>query len=242
MVSRVLRDLGADKQQIIVLNDEAHHCYQDKPLPAGEKADKEQKAANEEARVWFKGLQAIAKHVGIKQVCRPLRDAVLPLGLRLQRGLHLPLDGQRLLADGRDRVRASSRCPVPRSTTTPPTRWSPTCGCGTSSATSCPSGPQRTRSTDWLPPPELEGALRSLHRSYEKAFAHWEAEAGAPRRDAAGVHRRLPEHGRQQARLRLDRRRADRGDGEVDRRTSPATSSCSATSWTASRWRGRGRS
>ena len=29
---------------------------------------------------------------------------------------------------------------------------------------------------DWLPPPELEGALRSLHRSYEKAFAHWEKE------------------------------------------------------------------
>ena len=30
--------------------------------------------------------------------------------------------------------------------------------------------------TDWLPPKELEGALRSLHRSYEKAFAHWEKE------------------------------------------------------------------
>lgn len=38
MVSRVLRDLGADKQQVFVLNDEAHHCYMDRPLPAGEKA------------------------------------------------------------------------------------------------------------------------------------------------------------------------------------------------------------
>lgn len=28
----------------------------------------------------------------------------------------------------------------------------------------------------WLPPPELEGALRSLHRSYEKAFDHWQQE------------------------------------------------------------------
>ena len=34
MVSRVLRDLGPDKQQIMVLNDEAHHCYVDKPLQA----------------------------------------------------------------------------------------------------------------------------------------------------------------------------------------------------------------
>ena len=68
MVSRVLRDLGADKGQILVLNDEAHHCYMDKPLPAGEKASTEEAAANEEARVWFKGLQAIAKHAGIKQI------------------------------------------------------------------------------------------------------------------------------------------------------------------------------
>ncbi|MEX2374045.1 MAG: restriction endonuclease, partial [Dehalococcoidia bacterium] len=29
---------------------------------------------------------------------------------------------------------------------------------------------------NWLPPPELEGALRSLHRSYSKAFQHWESD------------------------------------------------------------------
>src|SRR5262249_336083 len=45
MVTRVLRDLGADKGQILVLNDEAHHCYMDKPLPAGEKASTEEAAA-----------------------------------------------------------------------------------------------------------------------------------------------------------------------------------------------------
>jgi type III restriction enzyme len=28
--------------------------------------------------------------------------------------------------------------------------------------------------TNWLPPKELEGALRSLYRSYEKAYRHWE--------------------------------------------------------------------
>ena len=35
MVSRVLRDLGADKQQILVLNDEAHHCYHGQAAPGG---------------------------------------------------------------------------------------------------------------------------------------------------------------------------------------------------------------
>ena len=146
MVSRVLRDLGPDKQQIMVLNDEAHHCYADRPLQGGEKADKEQQDANEEARVWFKGLQAIAKHVGHQADLRPLGDAVLPQGLRLQRGLHLPVDGQRLLADGRDRVGHRQGAAHAGRRRRRPTRSSPTCACGTTSATSCPSAPPRTRS------------------------------------------------------------------------------------------------
>ena len=55
-------------------------------------------------------------------------------------------------------------------------------------------------------PAELEGALRSLYRSYERSFEHWQTELAAARRAAAGVHRGLPQHGRVQARVRLDRR------------------------------------
>ena len=63
------RTSGADKQQIMVLNDEAHHCYLDKPDPDRREAStKEQNEENEQAGVWFSGLQAIAKHVGIKQI------------------------------------------------------------------------------------------------------------------------------------------------------------------------------
>ena len=79
MVARVLRDLtgrggrGKTKAgEIIVINDEAHHCYQDKPLedPAELDSDDKKEAAqrNESARVWFKGLRAIQKKVGIKAV------------------------------------------------------------------------------------------------------------------------------------------------------------------------------
>lgn len=71
MVSRVLRGLGVTetgkKQQIIILNDEAHHCYLAKPLSSG-KETSEQKDANEKAGLWFNGLRSIAKYVGIKQV------------------------------------------------------------------------------------------------------------------------------------------------------------------------------
>lgn len=67
MAERVLRDLGAGSGEILVLNDEAHHCYQDKPLEAGA-ADAEAKERNEGARVWFRGLRAIARKVGVKAI------------------------------------------------------------------------------------------------------------------------------------------------------------------------------
>ena len=62
MVSRILRNLGDQKSQIIVLNDEAHHCYQDRPLPAGEKARSEEKQANGAGQCLVQGLQAITKY------------------------------------------------------------------------------------------------------------------------------------------------------------------------------------
>src|SRR5690606_25178385 len=80
-VSRVLRRWTSGGQrlgEIVVLNDEAHHCYMDKPLtvfgdgvangPATDESVAEVKQRNDDARVWFKGLRAIAEKVGIKTV------------------------------------------------------------------------------------------------------------------------------------------------------------------------------
>ncbi len=72
MVRRVLRDLGT-KKSIVVLNDEAHHCYRRKPEAEGPEKltgdDKQEaKQREEEARVWISGLEAIQKKVGVKQV------------------------------------------------------------------------------------------------------------------------------------------------------------------------------
>ena len=96
--------------EIMVLNDEAHHCYLDKPIQPCEaevEADRtpRTKDATSDARVWFTGPPGGRQARRASSDLRPVGDAVLPDGLRLQRGLHLPVDGQRLLADGRDRVR-----------------------------------------------------------------------------------------------------------------------------------------
>jgi type III restriction enzyme len=72
MIRRVCSELGARKE-IIVLNDEAHHCYHRKPVPEVEEklTGDDKKAAEEreeEARVWISGLEAIARKTGVKAV------------------------------------------------------------------------------------------------------------------------------------------------------------------------------
>jgi type III restriction enzyme len=69
MVRRVCRGLGS-KRQIIVLNDEAHHCYlhrvvDEEEVLKGEER-KEAERRDRDARVWATGLQAIAQKIGIK--------------------------------------------------------------------------------------------------------------------------------------------------------------------------------
>lgn len=61
MTRRVLRDLG-NKKNIVVLNDEAHHCYM------GLERDAETGDEAKAARVWIDGLRSIRDVVGIRTV------------------------------------------------------------------------------------------------------------------------------------------------------------------------------
>ncbi|MPZ69743.1 MAG: restriction endonuclease subunit R [Actinobacteria bacterium] len=71
MVRRVLRELG-NKKNIVVLNDEAHHCYRAKPsekketekLSADQK--REAKQSDEDARIWISGIEAVKRKIGVK--------------------------------------------------------------------------------------------------------------------------------------------------------------------------------
>lgn len=71
MVKRVCRELG-NKKNIIVINDEAHHCYRHKAgeeeqrLKGDERKEAEQR--EEQARVWITGLEAVKSKMGVKVV------------------------------------------------------------------------------------------------------------------------------------------------------------------------------
>ena len=175
MVSRVLRDLGTDHQQIFVLNDEAHHCYQDKPLSAGEKATAEQKDANEEARVWFKGLQAIARFSGVKQVVDLSATPFYLSGSGYSEGHIYPwtVSDFSLMDAIESGIVKVPRTPVDDDAAHPLVTY---LRLWDFIGTSLPKKAGKDAHKDWIPPPELEGALKSLHRSYEKAFVHWKSE------------------------------------------------------------------
>ena len=72
MIQRVMPELMALKN-ILVLNDEAHHCYREKPGDPDEEApkgdDKQEAEQNRiAARMWISGLEAVNRKLGISRV------------------------------------------------------------------------------------------------------------------------------------------------------------------------------
>jgi type III restriction enzyme len=178
MVSRVLRDLGVtgpDKQQILVFSDEAHHCYQDKPLPADTKSTltAEEKDANEEARLWFTGLQAVAKHVGIKQIFDLSATPFYLAGSGYNEGYIFPwtVSDFSLMDAIESGIVKVPRTPVDDDAAHPLVTY---LRLWDFVGAKLPKRAAKGKVENWIPEPELEGALRSLHRSYTRAFQHWE--------------------------------------------------------------------
>lgn len=72
MIQRVMPDLMGMKN-ILVLNDEAHHCYREKPDTDEDEAlkgdqRKEAEKNNEAARLWISGLEAVNRKLGLSRV------------------------------------------------------------------------------------------------------------------------------------------------------------------------------
>lgn len=72
MIQRVMPDLMGMKN-IVVINDEAHHCYREKPKNAEDedlKSDEKKEAEknNEAARLWISGLEAVNRKLGLSRV------------------------------------------------------------------------------------------------------------------------------------------------------------------------------
>jgi type III restriction enzyme len=73
MLQRVMPDLMGIKS-VVVLNDEAHHCYREKPRERREEEDlkgeerEEAKKNNEAARLWISGIEAVKRKLGLRAV------------------------------------------------------------------------------------------------------------------------------------------------------------------------------
>ena len=72
MLQRVMPELMGMKN-LVVLNDEAHHCYREKPAERAEDdlkgEDKDEaKRNNEAARLWISGLEAVKRKLGLQAV------------------------------------------------------------------------------------------------------------------------------------------------------------------------------
>lgn len=175
IVARVLRDLGEAPGQVVVLNDEAHHCYQDRPASGA--LSKEERDANADARVWFKGLQAVsrAKGYGLKHVFDVSATPFYLGGSGWNEGYIFPwtVSDFSLMDAIESGIVKIPRLPVDDdatgNTTTFRHLWQYIGKALPKRASSVTIG-----TSGWLMPPELQGALDSLYRSYRRSFETWD--------------------------------------------------------------------
>ena len=189
MVRRVCRELGARKQ-VIVLNDEAHHCYRGKPRADEEKLTGEDrveaKQREEEARVWMSGLEAVHRKLGIRSVYDLSATPFFLRGSGYPEGTLFPwvVSDFSLIDAIESGIVKVPRVPVDSNAMTgdlPTYRdlW-------LRIRDDLPKKGRRGEQRDGPPmlPAELEGALRSLYGHYRQQFERWQAD---PVRQAAGA-------------------------------------------------------
>ena len=187
VVRRVCRELG-NKRGIIVINDEAHHCYRGKVDGEQErlKGDdrKEAEQREQEARVWLSGIEAVQKKIGVKAVYDLSATPFFLRGSGWPEGTLFPwvVSDFSLIDAIEAGIVKVPRVPVDdnqMSGTLPTYRqlWEkirtdlPRKGRGTEAVTGDP-----------VLPVELEGAIESLYQNYHKYHDLWEQNADARER------------------------------------------------------------
>lgn len=187
MVNRVCRALG-NKKNIIVINDEAHHCYrrrvggEDEKLTGDDR--KEAQKREEEARVWISGIEAIQKKIGVRSVYDLSATPFFLKGSGYPEGNLFPwvVSDFSLIDAIESGIVKVPRVPVSDDNMRgelPTYRniWAlirdslPKSGRGSKDESKAIGMPNL--------PKELEGALQSLYSNYEKAFEQWEQNTEA---------------------------------------------------------------
>lgn len=181
MVRRVCRGLG-DRRGIMVLNDEAHHCYRHRLGGEEEKLtgdDREEaKEREEQARVWISGLEAIHRKIGVKTVYDLSATPFFLRGSGYKEGVLFPwvVSDFSLIDAIESGVVKIPRVPVADDSMTGP---SPTYrDLWVRIKDDLPKKGRKTEKLAAEPhlPLELEGALHTLYRNYEKYYRAWEAQ------------------------------------------------------------------
>ena len=187
VVRRVCRDL-AGKKNIVVINDEAHHCYRRRPDPGDQKLTGEERQEaqkrDEEARVWLSGLEAVKNKIGIKAIYDLSATPFFLQGSGYPEGTLFPW----VVADFSlvDAIEAGivkvPRVPVADNSMTgeqPTYRdlW-------LRIRDHLPKKGRKTGAIEGEPklPAELQGALHSLYDNYRQSFERWQANADAQAR------------------------------------------------------------
>ncbi|MGD1148951.1 MAG: DEAD/DEAH box helicase family protein [Thermoanaerobaculaceae bacterium] len=190
MVRRVCRELGT-KRGVVVINDEAHHCYRPKAADEDEDVERlkgeerrEAEKCREEARVWITGLEAVNAKVGVKTIFDLSATPFYLRGSGYREGTLFPwvVSDFSLIDAIESGIVKVPRVPVADDAMTgeqPMYRelW-------TRIRDGLPKKGRGTEAVKGEPklPTELEGALQSLYGNYEKAFALWGANAEARER------------------------------------------------------------
>ncbi|MCH8157098.1 MAG: DEAD/DEAH box helicase family protein, partial [Nitrospinae bacterium] len=179
MVRRACRELG-NKKKIVVINDEAHHCYRRRQdgerevLIGDEKREALQR--EEEARVWISGLEAVKKKIGIKTIFDLSATPFFLRGSGYSEGTLFPwvVSDFSLIDSIESGIVKVPRVPVADDSVTgdqPTYRdlW-------IRIRDHLPKKGRKTQSISGEPnlPVELQGALESLYGNYKKYYERWE--------------------------------------------------------------------
>lgn len=184
MVRRVCRELG-NKKNIVVISDEAHHCYRRRPdgeevkLKGDERKEVEKR--EEEARIWISGIEAVKSKIGVKAMYDLSATPFFLRGSGYSEGTLFPwvVSDFSLIDAIESGIVKVPRVPV---------------------ADDSMQGEQPTYRDLWLRirehlpkkgrgtdsiggepklPAELEGALQSLYSNYDKYYRKWEQNTAA---------------------------------------------------------------
>jgi len=184
---RVCRELGG-KRSIVVINDEAHHCYRhridadEEKLAGDERRDAEHR--EEAARIWLNGLAAVRDKIGLRAVYDLSATPFFLRGSGYSEGTLFPwvVSDFSLIDAIECGIVKIPRVPVADNAMAPgmPTYrdlWRHI-------RDHLPRKGRRTEAVSGEPvlPKELEGALQALYGNYQVTFRRWESDPEAQAR------------------------------------------------------------